>query len=95
MRNFWKKNGSKTVEEYLVDCIYNNIEYAIAFHEIPNSEFVDRFKKQFESDFLRLEAQKTMEVVPEILDSDEERKIILEQKPKLQTPLKSINPIRY
>jgi len=36
-----------------------------------------------------------MEVVPEILDSDEERKIILEQKPKLQTPLKSINPIRY
>ena len=54
MRNFWKKNSSKTLEEFLIECIHESTDFCLSFREIPNAEFVPRFRQQYEKEFEKL-----------------------------------------
>jgi hypothetical protein len=54
MRNFWKKNTSKTLEEFLIECIHESTDFCLSFREIPNAEFVPRFRQQYEKEFEKL-----------------------------------------
>ena len=55
MKNFWKKNLSKTLEEFLIDCIHEGTDYCLSFKEIPNPDFIKRFRQQYENEFIKLE----------------------------------------
>lgn len=44
MKNFWKRNTNKTLEEYLIECIHENTDFCLSFKEIPNPDFVKRFR---------------------------------------------------
>jgi hypothetical protein len=54
MKNFWKKNANKTLEEFLIECIHEGTDFCFSFKEIPNPEFVKRFRSQFEKEFEKL-----------------------------------------
>eukprot|EP00347_Sterkiella_histriomuscorum_P011097 403373765 len=56
MKNFWNKISSKTLEQYLIECIHEKTDYCLSFKEIPNPNFIPRFKQQFENEFMKLEA---------------------------------------
>ena len=56
MKNFWKKQLSKTLEEFLIESIHTNADFCLSFKEIPNPTFVEKFKKQYENEFLKLQA---------------------------------------
>lgn len=44
MKNFWKKQLSKTLEEFLIECIHENTDFCFSYQEIPNADFVKRFR---------------------------------------------------
>jgi len=54
MKNFWKKHSSKTLEEYLIECIHESTDFCLNFKEIPNPDFVTRFRSQYEREFEKL-----------------------------------------
>ena len=54
MKNFWKRNTSKTLEEFLIECIHENTDFCLSFKEIPNPDFVPRFRQQYEKEFEKL-----------------------------------------
>jgi hypothetical protein len=55
MRGFWKKNiSSKTLEEYLIECIHENTDFCLSFKEVPNPDFVQRFRVRYEKEFEKL-----------------------------------------
>lgn len=56
MKNFWKKQLSKTLEEFLIESIHTNADFCLSFKDIPNPNFVEKFKKQYENEFLKLQA---------------------------------------
>ncbi len=56
MKNFWKKNLNKTLEEFLIECIHEGTDFCLSFKDIPNAEFVRRFRQQYENEFNRLRA---------------------------------------
>lgn len=56
MKNFWNKISCKTLEQYLIECIHEKVDFCLSFKEIPNQDFVRRFKQQYENEFLKLEA---------------------------------------
>ena len=55
MKNFWKKNLSKTLEEFLIECIHEGTDFCLSFKEVPNPDFETRFRQKFESEFLKLQ----------------------------------------
>ena len=54
MKNFWKKNLSKTLEEFLIECVHEKTDFCLSFRDIPNPDFVRRFRIQYENEFLKL-----------------------------------------
>ncbi len=54
MKNFWKKNLSKTLEEFLIECIHEGIDFCLSFKDVPNPDFEPRFRQKYESEFLKL-----------------------------------------
>lgn len=54
MKNFWKKNLSKTLEEFLIECIHEATDFCLSFKEVPNPDFEPRFRQKYESEFLKL-----------------------------------------
>jgi hypothetical protein len=44
MKNFWKKNLNKTLEEFLIECIYEETDFCLNYKEIPNPDFEKRFR---------------------------------------------------
>ena len=55
MKNFWKKNFEyKTLEEYLIECLHEGTDFCLSFKQIPNQQFVDRFKQQYAQEFVKL-----------------------------------------
>ena len=36
LQNFWNKFSCKTLEQYLVQCIYEKVDFCLSFKEIPN-----------------------------------------------------------
>lgn len=54
MKNFWKKNLSKTLEEFLIECIHEGNDFCFSFKDIPNPDFERRFRQQYEAEFLKL-----------------------------------------
>jgi len=56
MKNFWKKNLSKTLEEFLIECIFEGTDFCLSFKEVPNPDFVPRFRQKYDSEFLKLQA---------------------------------------
>ena len=61
MKNFWKRNASKTLEEFLIECIYENTDFCLSFKEIPNPDFVKRFRTQYEKEFEKLKVLSTLD----------------------------------
>jgi hypothetical protein len=55
MKNFWSKNQFKTLEEYLIESIYEKTDFCLSFKKIPNPEFIKRFKQQYANEFLKME----------------------------------------
>jgi hypothetical protein len=55
MKNFWKKNLSKTLEEFLIECIHEGTDFCLSFKEVPNPDFEPRFRQKYESEFLKLQ----------------------------------------
>ena len=55
MKNFWKKNEYKTLEEFLIECIHEGTDFCLSFKQIPNPQFVRRFKQQYANEFLKLQ----------------------------------------
>lgn len=56
LRNFWKKIEFKQLEQYLIECVHEGIDFCLSFKNIPNPDFIPRFRQKFSSDFKRLEA---------------------------------------
>ena len=54
MKNFWKKQTSKTLEEFLIECIHENTDFCLSEKDIPNPDFVKRFRVQDEKEFEKL-----------------------------------------
>jgi hypothetical protein len=46
----------KTLEQYLIECIQDNVDFCFNFKEIPNPEFLPRFKARYEAEFIKMEA---------------------------------------
>ena len=61
MKNFWKKNLSKTLEEFLIECIHEGTDFCLSFKEVPNPDFEPRFRQKFESEFLKLQTLSSMD----------------------------------
>ena len=55
MKNFWKRNLSKTLEEFLIECVHEGTDFCLSFKEIPNPDFEKRFRQQYEQEFFKLE----------------------------------------
>jgi hypothetical protein len=45
MKRFWSNHQYKTLEEYLIECIHDKIDFCFSFKEIPNPDFVPRFRQ--------------------------------------------------
>jgi hypothetical protein len=45
MKNFWKRNLSKTLEEFLIECVHEGTDFCLSFKEIPNPDFEKRFRQ--------------------------------------------------
>jgi hypothetical protein len=54
MKNFWKKQASKTLEEFLIECIHEGTDFCFSYKDIPNPDFVKRFRTQYENEFVKL-----------------------------------------
>lgn len=54
MKNFWKKHSSKTLEEFLIECVHEGTDFCLNFKEIPNPDFISRFRTQYEREFEKL-----------------------------------------
>lgn len=67
MRNFWKKNEFRTLEEFLIESIHEETDFCLSFKAIPNPDFVSRFKKQYANEFLKLQTLRDLDKS----DSDE------------------------
>ena len=61
MKNFWKKNLSKTLEEFLIECIHEGTDFCLNFKEIPNPDFEKRFRQQYENEFLKFNSLSRMD----------------------------------
>jgi len=55
MKNFWKRNLSKTLEEFLIECVHEGTDFCLSFKEIPNPDFESRFRQKYESEFFKLQ----------------------------------------
>lgn len=60
LKNFWTKNQYKTLEEFLIECVHEKIDFCLSFKEIPNPDFEPRFRTQFANEFLKLESLQNM-----------------------------------
>ena len=56
MKNFWKKNLTKTLEEYLIECVHEGTDFCFSYKDIPNPDFTKRFRTQYENEFIKLKA---------------------------------------
>lgn len=72
---FWKQNHSKTLEEYLIQSIFEKTAYSLSLKEIPNEQFLERFKAKYQSDFLKLELLKKDELSDGSLSEGEMRRL--------------------
>jgi len=45
MRQFWKRYGTKSQEDYLIECIHEKIDFCFSFKQIPSPEFESRFRE--------------------------------------------------
>ena len=45
IRNFWKEYGNKTLEVYLVECIFFGYDYCLSFKEFPDPAFIHKHKE--------------------------------------------------
>ena len=64
MKNFWKENHAKPLEQYLVEAIFFKWDYCFSFKEIPNEEFEDKHRAQFAAEFEHLEAKEMNAMYP-------------------------------
>jgi hypothetical protein len=55
MKSFYKRTLSRTLEQFLIECIHEGTDFCLSFKEIPNPDFERRFRQQYEAEFLRLE----------------------------------------
>lgn len=60
MKLFWRKYEYKTLEEYLIECINENTDFCLSFKEIPNADFVKRFRNKYENEFVKIETLKNI-----------------------------------
>ncbi len=70
MKNFYKKNLSKTLEEFLIDCIHEGNDFCLSFKEIPNPDFEPRFRQKYESEFTKLQALYDLDGTKKPISSD-------------------------
>ena len=57
LKAFWKKHSSMTLEDYLIECIFFKTDFCLSFKEIPNEEFVERFREKYVDQFQALAQQ--------------------------------------
>jgi hypothetical protein len=72
MKNFWKKNLSKTLEEFLIECIHDSIDFCLSFKDVPNPDFEPRFRQKYESEFLKLQTLSSLDSGKQNIQSDAE-----------------------
>ena len=72
MKNFWKRTQNKTLEEFLIECVHEGTDFCLSFKDIPNPDFVRRFKQQYEQEFFRLETLSKPDNIKLDLGSDAE-----------------------
>lgn len=72
MKNFWKKNATKTLEEFLIECIHEGTDFCFSFKEIPNPDFIKRFRSQYENEFNKLQSLAKFDSKTEGAMSDDE-----------------------
>ena len=60
MRLFWKKWEYKTLEEYLIECIHESTDFCLSFKEVPNPDFVQRFRNKYDNEFSKIETIKNI-----------------------------------
>lgn len=70
MKRFWSNHAFKTLEEYLIECVHEGTDFCFSFKEIPNPDFVRRFKTQFASEFIKME---TLQNMSDAGEQDDER----------------------
>ena len=51
IRNFWKEYSTKTLEVYLVECIYYGYDYCLSFKDFPDPTFIRKHREQFAEEF--------------------------------------------
>ncbi len=42
------------LEDYLIECLHENTDFCLNFKEIPNPDFVPRFRTKYEKEFEKL-----------------------------------------
>lgn len=70
MKRFWMNHAYKTLEEYLIECIHEETDFCLAFREIPNPDFIRRFKQQYQTEFLKLETLQYLSDGDELIAED-------------------------
>lgn len=48
---------TKRLEDFLIESIFNQVDFCFSFPEIPNSDFLKIFKAKHESDFMKLKTE--------------------------------------
>ena len=54
LKAFWKKHSPMTLEDYLIECIFFKTDFCLSYKQIPNEDFVERFKEKFADQFQAL-----------------------------------------
>ena len=49
IKNFWKKYGTKSIEDYLIESLFHKHEFSLNFKKIPSEDFEARFRHQFQT----------------------------------------------
>lgn len=58
MKQFWKRYALKSIEDYLIECIHEKVDFCFSFKEIPSPDFEKRFREQYLKEFEMLEEER-------------------------------------
>lgn len=55
MKRFWQKNENNTVEQWLVQALYEKTEFSFCLKDIPSVNFEAGFRRKYEIEFMKLD----------------------------------------
>jgi len=61
MKKFYQKQKRITLENFLVECLHDGVEFCFSHRGIPSTDFEERFRDQYSTEFAALEGREAHE----------------------------------